>query len=469
MAKITSPRQARRKLKSRNKTNPTLYLVVGILVAVLSVAGTFSLSIAWAEWTEADRPSESPTGDMPPGPVWLQDEPISPDTYEYQEADIKVRRAGFGNNDPDSSYFVSTPSIVVKGSGYGTVINSGTITTDNNLDIKGGIGVWDGTSDYEYGTSGQVLSSTGSGLEWVDMIGGVGSVESIHDIDDVVDTACADNQVLKYNVTTSEWECAEDDDSGDDGDWTISDTDMYSGVMGNVGIGTTSPAQELHVNQVGSNADIRLTTGTSAYWDIAKRSDDHSLRFASGPSGGDRMTITASGNVGIGTSSPSVKLDVNGAARVEALTINDYKMPAADGGANQIMVTDGGGDISWQDLPAGEVTGIIVGSVETGRDGDLSGYAGANALCGTGEHMCTTQEVLKSINSGVDLSSYDGYYWVSGGVDFPSVDIDIADCDGWRSDSVDNGGLVWYFDSLGNYRTYVSFCNDATNKILCCN
>jgi hypothetical protein len=57
------------------------------------------------------------------------------------------------------------------------------------------------------------------------------------------------------------------------------------------------------------NADLRLTTGTAEFWDIAKRSDDHSLRFANGM---DRLTITTIGNVGIGTTEPTEKLEVKG-------------------------------------------------------------------------------------------------------------------------------------------------------------
>jgi hypothetical protein len=36
--------------------------------------------------------------------------------------------------------------------------------------------------------------------------------------------------------------------AGDDSDWTISDSNMYSAVPGNVGIGTTSPSEKLEVN-----------------------------------------------------------------------------------------------------------------------------------------------------------------------------------------------------------------------------
>ena len=93
-------------------------------------------------------------------------------------------------------------------------------------------------------------------------------------------------------------------------------------VAGNVGIGTTSPAQKLEVNGGSSYPDIRISaTGlTSRYLEIGMDSAvQHSIgAFGAGTYltfktvGTDRMVIDASGNVGIGTASPSTKLHVYG-------------------------------------------------------------------------------------------------------------------------------------------------------------
>jgi hypothetical protein len=65
--------------------------------------------------------------------------------------------------------------------------------------------------------------------------------------------SCSDNQYAKKNGIT--WECA---NGVGDTDWTINGTDMYSGVTGNVGIGTIFPSVKLDV--------IGYTSGPVGYF-----------------------------------------------------------------------------------------------------------------------------------------------------------------------------------------------------------
>ncbi len=89
---------------------------------------------------------------------------------------------------------------------------------------------------------------------------------------------------------------------------------------GNVGIGTTTPQRELHVVAASGYAELRLagasgSSGSLEFYDgttnrgdiyIDPSSDMHFRNTA------ESLTIKSGGNIGIGTTAPGFKLDVNG-------------------------------------------------------------------------------------------------------------------------------------------------------------
>jgi hypothetical protein len=108
---------------------------------------------------------------------------------------------------------------------------------------------------------------------------------------------------------------------------TESDTSFLIDANGNVGIGTTAPFTNL---TIAGTTDSRIalvnpTTGTTSSdgFVLICQSDtgvhflnreNSEMRFSN--NGIERMRITSSGNIGIGTTSPSEKLDVNGNVRI---------------------------------------------------------------------------------------------------------------------------------------------------------
>lgn len=84
---------------------------------------------------------------------------------------------------------------------------------------------------------------------------------------------------------------------------------------GNVGIGTTSPAYKLDViGTISGNGEARFSNGV--YSDPAVGVSCAMKISQKLAVGGDAYFATLSGNVGIGTTSPAYKLDVNGDTRV---------------------------------------------------------------------------------------------------------------------------------------------------------
>jgi len=158
---------------------------------------------------------------------------------------------------------------------------------------------------------------------------------------------------------------------------------MRLDTSGNVGIGTSSPGVKLDVNGVirstGTSAILAISkrsTGTGDAWGIYSQSGELNLYDYIAAS--SRLVIDTSGNVGIGTSSPSSKLEVSGQINGSPIYIKsggststlfyDTALLLSQSGTGERLRIDSSGNV-------GIGTSSPAGKVSTERASGSAGWA----------------------------------------------------------------------------------------------
>ena len=289
---------------------------------------------------------------------------------------ISSKDIAFKAGVPDATLYenVVDPNLFLKINGD---VGIGTNTPTQELDVNGNVRIRQALfdSNNESGTAGQVLSSTITGINWVD----APSTAMIQDAD-------ADTKIQV--------------EEGTDDDTIRFDTASIERAIilpnGNVGIGTSTPLSLLSVNGKGSFGDSATASNTtralnlissdavmrimrisadintaspgieiihrtsvdganSSYWDFYPSSTGLNFRdrnngnvtpfVIENATPSNSLYLDSTGNVGLGTTTPTQKLDVNGSAHIDEFIFDENN---ESGVAGQVLSSTATG-IDWVD------------------------------------------------------------------------------------------------------------------------
>jgi hypothetical protein len=226
---------------------------------------------------------------------------------------------------------------------------------------------------------------------------------------------------------------------------------------GNVGIGTTSPSDLLHID-AGTSGAIKIgTTGGRIAELTANDSEPYlsvgstsSHSFAIMTNGSRRLIVDSSGNVGIGDSSPSYTLDVNG-------TVRSVGKLTASGGIDGLTLANGG--ISGSNF---DITGVNQMTINDEGEGILFPNVTMYQEPGDTDRLTLNGNLLLKATAGpnitirdTDSSDATGYIAFENNAGTRMGYIGYPNNDDIHLKNENTGGHI-FFATQNTYRAYVN-------------
>ena len=173
---------------------------------------------------------------------------------------------------------------------------------------------------------------------------------------------------------------------------------------GDVGIGTTSPGRKLHVSDAGSlfiavertgptTAALLLgaVAGETAIYSRASNSSTSAVPLTFLMGNTERMRITATGQVGIGTSSPARELHVEGSVRIDGVDGLEARRGMHGGYGLSTPSSSNWGVNIWSLGPSWQGTGygdtFTLGGSQYGLSWIREGHSSSSTIAGEGLHI----------------------------------------------------------------------------------
>jgi hypothetical protein len=207
-----------------------------------------------------------------------------------------------------------------------------------------------------------------------------------------------------------------------DGDLSYRTSVLFANTTGNVGIGTASPEQALHVsgNIQQNNSDLLMTknaAGTNQTW-MWPRWSDNVMYTNFGENGWNIrnnastnvMFMTNAGNVGIATTAPSQRLDVNGNLRLRG---HIYDSANSAGAVNQVLKRGASGVVWGTDEQGVTGSGVATrvafwtGTTALGSNANLY-WDNTNSRLGIGTSTPSNRITIEGVSGGTGFSASDG-------------------------------------------------------------